>query len=53
MKRRIFEEENFMDGGPRQLRRFVAMIAEFKVVPHGNFSIAEVKIYLHSDIMPP
>ena len=51
--RRLLDENRILDGGPRQIREVVAVIAEIKIIPHGNFNIAETKIFFHCDTLPP
>lgn len=52
MVRQILQDGHYTVGAPRRIRSVVAMIVEINIVPHGNFNITDVKLYLHCDNQP-
>ena len=44
----IITEANISENAPRELGNFLAVIANYHMVPHGSFVILDAKIYLHA-----
>ena len=44
----IINEANLTENAPRELGDFLAVIANYHMIPHGNFAILDARIYIHA-----
>ena len=46
--RRIIREANLTENAPRELGNFLAVTANYNMIPHGHFMIMDARIYIHA-----
>ena len=44
----MMTDANLFQNAPRQLGNLMAVAAEYKMIPHGNFAIMDARIYFHA-----
>ena len=44
----IITEANLTVNAPRRLGNFLAVVANYSMVPHGHFTILDARIYIHA-----